>query len=69
MYYVNIIISEFRDIHVRKGLIKIFLTGTDNQVADTLTMAKALPQNIFVWKNLTQQATSPHCETVLSVVI
>ena len=43
--HINVCYHHFRE-HVRKGLIKIFPVGTDDQVADTLT--KALPQNVFV---------------------
>jgi len=42
--HINVCYHHFHD-HVRKGLIKIFPVGTDDQVAGVLT--KALAQNVF----------------------
>jgi hypothetical protein len=45
--YINVCYHHFRE-HVRKGLIKIFLVGTSDQIANVLT--KALAQNDFTRK-------------------
>jgi hypothetical protein len=42
--HINVCYHHFRE-HVRNGLIKIFLIGTDEQIADMLT--KPLAQNLF----------------------
>jgi hypothetical protein len=48
--HINVCYHHFRD-HVRKGLIKIFPVGTDEQIADVLT--KALAQNVFTRHRIT----------------
>jgi hypothetical protein len=42
--HINVCYHHFCK-HVRKGLIKIVLVGTKNQIADALT--KAFSQNVF----------------------
>ena len=42
--HINVCYHHFRE-HVRKGIIKIFPIGTEDQIADMLT--KALAQNPF----------------------